>query len=322
MIKYYINYFDNGFVHSIDMVKVFYEVRIPYLKILAEIQKLKFKCSKYYEITDLKPSSKYGYFAIHIHFDNVYIKLGKYKLKDKNVDKKEYKAFDCMQLEVNPNKWHDSDQFKLIMGIVEEYAYQGYIEQVDYAIDIPVHISQVVPMNTRKEKGLYKGTYYYGQRGQNGMVKIYNKGLEAQLDYALTRVETTWKLKDKYTSIDFGVIGLGSGTGKKLSRSTGLMVKMLQELQMLGSSNIDTYLEQMKYETRVQVQEALFGKVQIYKYDMVILNKLIEDMQQLFKCSGRMPDADNDFDYDVRIPVDENGFMVLDDDDDILPVPF
>lgn len=316
MIKYYKNYFDNGFSHSIDMVKVFYEVRISYMKLLEEIRKLKFKCEKYYEICDLKPSSKYSYFAIHVHFDNIYIKLGKYKLKDKNVDKKEYKAFDCMQLEVNPNKWYDCDQFKLILGIVEEYAYQGYIEQVDYAIDIPVHISQIVPMNTRKEKGLYKGTYYFGQRGQNGMVKIYNKGLEAQLDYALTRVETTWKLKEKYSSIDFGVIGNGGSSQKKLSRSTGLMVKMLQELQMLGSSNIDTYLEQMKYETRVQVQEALFGKVQIYKYDMVILNKLIEDMQQLFKCSGISSGSD-DFDYDVRIPINEDseGFLACDEFD-------
>ena len=55
---------------------------------------------------------------------------------------------------------------------------------------------------------------------------------------------------------------------------------------------------------------------------MVILNKLIEDVQKLFKCSGMMPDSNNDFDYDVRIPVDEDGFMVLDDDDDVLPVPF
>ena len=38
-----------------------------------------------------------------------------------------------MQFKINPNKRHDSDLFKMLMDMVKEVSYEGYIDCIDYA---------------------------------------------------------------------------------------------------------------------------------------------------------------------------------------------
>ena len=199
-----------------------------------------------------------------------------------------------MQFKINPNKRHDSDLFKMLMDMVKEVSYEGYIDCIDYAIDVACNINDVVVLRSRKEYGEYKGTRYYGQRGQNGMVRIYNKMIEAGLDYELTRIETRWKTSKKFSSVDFGIVNRGiKQSEQKLSVSTGLMLEMLQELKLLGSDNIDKYLNRMVFQTRKQIIEQVHGDLVKYEYYLVYLNKLLDDIKELYNCEvPEVPELD------------------------------
>lgn len=313
MISYYKNIVDdNSFIHSVDMVKVFYQCAYSVDSILASFLKVKdmnlVSDADYWEKLNCTPCAKWSYWMHHLHFGPIYVRVGQFKL-----DGKDYIFMSCVSIEVNPNKHHDTDLFKAIMDVVNECQEGGYVMQVDYAIDIPCQPDDIVVLRTRKIPGLYKGTRYYGARGQNGFVRIYNKAVESGLEYPLTRVETCVKLKDKFSSIDFGVVDPRTKkSDTKISLSTGLLVEMLQELEMLGSSNIQKYLDKMNYRTRVQVLEALKENIVEYRYNSEILLKLMVDINKLF-CVNGAPAPESD------ILVDEDGFMLLDDDEDGLP---
>ena len=308
MIKYYKSYVDNyGYNHSIDMVKVLYDsVSGTVESILEDFRAIKEKgiipTSAYWEKINNAPCSKWNYFLHHIHLDSIYVKIGKYVLKDVG-NKQEYKPMPCISIEVNPNKHYDTPIFITVMDIIKKYAYGGILKQVDYAIDVPCQINDVVVLRTQKERGLYKGTQYFGARGRNGFVKIYNKAVESNLDQPLTRIETTYQLKEKFSSIDFGVaIRKNIDTEKELSLSTGLLLDMLQELQVLGSSNIDSYMQRMNYRTRKQILEAMNDEIVEYRYNAEYLNKLIDDINVLFGIQD-------------KIQIDDEGFLVCDDFD-------
>ncbi len=315
MINYYKSYIDkNGFIHSVDMVKVFYDCRSSIENILESFREIKEKGvisdSAYWEKLDCTPCAKWNYWLHHIHFDYIYVRIGQYRLKEPDGSKgtsKDYCALACVSLEVNPNKHSDKELFKAVMEVVDAYNVGGYVMQVDYAIDVPCRIDDIVVLKTRKELGLYKGTRYYGARGQNGFVKIYNKTVESGLDYPLTRVETCVKLKDKFSSIDFGVVKHDNTAGdKELSLSTGLMLDMIQELRLLGSNNVDSYLARMNYRTRKQVIEAMNNDVVEYQYNAEYLNQLVKDIEILMHC-----EISNNYNQES---VDEDGFMQMDDD--------
>ena len=292
MIRYFKSYIDNNnFVHSIDNVIVIYDLKIDYNKVLEKIQSISrtLNPKKYYENLNVLPCTKYSFWVHTINIDSCYICLGKHSEKGIEVGtgKKEWYQLDKMRIEINPNKWHDSNLFRMLMDMVEEVAFEGVIDCVDYAIDVPCNINDVVVLRSRKEYGEYKGTRYYGRRGKNGMVRIYNKMIESELLYQLTRIETRWKCKDKFSSVDFGVINRfinNEPTEDKLSLSTGLILEMLQELKMLGSDNVDKYLSRMNFKTRKQIIELVHGDLTKYEYDMLYLNKLMDDIKELFNC--------------------------------------
>lgn len=299
MIRYFKQYIDdNNFVHSIDNVVCIYDLRINYNKVLERIQKIAevLKPKKYIEKLDILPCTRYKFWVHVINIDSCYICLGRHSEQCLNVGTgaKSWIKMDKMRIEINPNKWSDSDLFKMLMDMVLDVVYEGYIDCVDYAIDVASNINDVVVLRSRKEYGEYKGTRYYGQRGKNGMVRIYNKMIESKLNYELTRIETRWKTNDKFTSVDFGIIQPCSiNPDDKINISTKVIIDMLQELKMLGSDNVDRYLSMMNFRTREKVVNAMNGNLVKYKYDMVFLNKLMDDVRELFHCSvPEVPEID------------------------------
>lgn len=310
MIRYFKQYIDDKkFVHSIDNVICIYDLRVSYNTVLERIKSIVdvVKPSKYFEKLNNLPCTKYQFWVHTLNIDSCYICLGRHNEKGTEVDtgKKAWYQLDKMRIEINPNKWHDTNLFKMLMDMVLEVAYEGYIDCVDYAIDVPFNLNDIVVLKSRKEYGEYKGTKYYGQRGKNGMVRIYNKMIESNLNYELTRIETRWKTKDKFSSVDFGLIHRNVASDSKLSLSTGLIVEMLQELKMLGSDNVDKYLSRMNYKTRKQIVEYMNGDLIKYQYDMVYLNQLMDDIRDLFHCvvpdQADIEDFGNEF---VSIPDD------------------
>jgi hypothetical protein len=101
------------------------------------------------------------------------------------------------KLEFNPNKVAKSAEFvKIFNYLVSNSALGVEIKRWDLAIDIPVDRRQVTLC---KGAGIYEEywrsldnrTQYTGQRNQVGRCKLYNKQLESNLDFALTRFEIT-----------------------------------------------------------------------------------------------------------------------------------
>ena len=313
-VKYYKPIIDsNGYTHSIDMVKCFYYIG-SINGVLNRLQELSKYCKNYYEKLDCSPCVRYHFWKHHLHIDDIYVRLGRFSLKpmEKGDKIQEYTA---LSLEVNPNKHHDSELLKKVMDIVlDASSSDGYLDQIDYTIDLPCDPDDVVVLGTRKMPGLYKGTRYFGARGQHGFVRIYNKSLESGLDFSLTRVETCLKIGKKFSSIDFGVVNHAESITDKLSNSTGLMVDMLKELQLYGS-NIDAYLDRMNYRTRLQVLEHLSGAPVKFEHNPDILDKLINQVKEFFGLSDNPDEQHNLF------CEGSDGFLELNEDeiDNMLP---
>lgn len=104
-------------------------------------------------------------------FGGVIVSLHKFKAFGSNVD--------CYSivLEFNPNKHYD---IPIIHGLINylKIAFGIWFcwssARIDYALDIPYSISDV-RLLSRKESSCYLGTYYFGQRGQNGYTRVYDK---------------------------------------------------------------------------------------------------------------------------------------------------
>ena len=107
-------------------------------------------------------------------------------------------------LEFNPNKCLSSisySWFKNFFKFFIDNQIKFNLCRYDLAIDIPVNRLQVSLLKDNRVYQLYYGnvikngtgdfTEYLGSRNKNGFVKIYNKTIESNLDYDLTRVEST-----------------------------------------------------------------------------------------------------------------------------------
>ena len=165
MIRYFKSYLDdNKFVHSIDNVIVIYDLKMNYDRVLEKIRSIAecLNCKSYYERLNCSPCVKYSFWVHTINIDSCYICLGKHSEKGVEVGtgNKAWYQVDKMRIEINPNKWHDSDLFKMLMDMVKEVAYEGIIDCIDYAIDVPCNINDVVVLRSRKEYGEYKGTKF------------------------------------------------------------------------------------------------------------------------------------------------------------------
>lgn len=319
-IKYFKSIIDsNGFVHSVDMLKLYYSCNFDKKIMLDGIRKIAEECklgSRFYETLDRGPCVRWNYWQNHIHLDYIYIRLGRYVRKKYGDTEREYDTYQVMSVEFNPNKHYDEELTIKLFEFIESHRTDGpaYIDSLDYTIDVPVMIDDVIVLRSRKIPGLYKSTKYFGNRGQNGFVRIYNKTYEADLSYPLTRIETFYKISEKYSSVDFGVIDHNQCNDSiKLSKSAGLMVDMLKELQLLGSDNIDTYLSRMIYHTRKIVTDCLSGTSVRYIHNPDILNQLMAELEEHYNLISNPRKF-------KEIHLDEDGFMFLDEDDEgILP---
>lgn len=143
------------------------------------------KCSK----TDMPACSAYSWFRSSIWGAGLYIQFGQYKDFDKLT--REWSEYPLLRIKVNPNKHLESPLFSRLLDWLARECDNGVLVKFDYAVDVPCRVSDI-QVHSRKEPGLLKGTRYYGQRNKHGRLKIYNKRVESDLDYDLSRVEWTF----------------------------------------------------------------------------------------------------------------------------------
>jgi hypothetical protein len=104
-------------------------------------------------------------------------------------------------LEYNPNKCDEVPYLKSILKAFYRDFESVEVVSVDVACDMPVNILDVlyIPDGRRKYRYFNNGsddvTYYFGNRSEDGAVKIYNKARELGIDSTnLTRYEITRRM--------------------------------------------------------------------------------------------------------------------------------
>lgn len=295
----------HGYTHSVDMVTIDYLLVCSYgtvtQKLIEALEPFGLDKEKNTKL-DLLPSFRYAYYTNHVWLDGVVLSLGKWTNYDK-ADRKAY-SLDMMRIKVNPNKHAGTPLLGAVMGILGEYCREGCLVRYDYAIDVPVALGDVLVVSSRKEKGLYKGTRYFGQRHKHGYLKIYDKGLEQHLDMDLTRIEYTL-VPDEMPSWDNIVIRApaeGVSPSSALSSQCRLYLDMLLELRELGA-DIDPYIERINYRTWKQIEPHLYTGVKLM-FDEEINKQLLEDICSMFIITGTREEVNHESPV-----VDSDGFM-------------
>lgn len=194
-----------------------------------------------------------------------------------------YRLLPMFSLEVNPNKHYEKESYKEILEFIKMHCNSGDLVRVDYAIDIPLALDDIQVFKTRKEKGLYKGTRYFGQRNQNGFCKIYDKGKEIGEERNLTRVEHTLVLSKKL-SLEKFCYKDNSINDKELESLSGVLQSLVMaclEIKSLGG-DYRKCLDKIHRETRYKIEPFLSGGYSEYVYDTSILEKLLKRIKEEF----------------------------------------
>lgn len=105
-----------------------------------------------------------------------------------------------MKIEFNPSK-HDYRKFKMFWLCLARFKdYKKTIKGLDLAFDIQKDISECVPLSlTGKTMNKFRSTYYFGNRGKDGYLKVYDKGEEEGTGEEKTRIEYSVKFSEGIT---------------------------------------------------------------------------------------------------------------------------
>ncbi len=108
--------------------------------------------------------------------------------------------------EFNPNKVADTNEFKFFLDMLRRFCPWAELVRYDLAIDVPVSRSQCsLSKDKRKytciQNSRYDVTEHLGCRNKSGFCKLYNKKMEAGLDYELTRFEITLDADLTYSQV-------------------------------------------------------------------------------------------------------------------------
>lgn len=316
---------EHGYIHSIDnFIATYYVENIGVKcldKIIDDIHVLKEKYVDivYWEKMNMNPCSKYSFYQHAIHLDDgIYILLGHYNDFDR--DKKEMTVFPMIRLELNPNKHGKKPVFIEFMNIIETYCYDCMVNRYDYAIDIPVTPDKVKVFGTNKEKGLYKGTRYYGQRNRNGFCRIYDKAKEQKLDKPLTRVEHVFSLTKTTKNISFEKIYIESEKAEDKTENEKITSndKVIIDLCNLCRSNgldYEEILQQLNFRKRCKIEEYLNsnGYNQL-EFNSEIHNRLFEKVKQYFSVKNNVS-ADASGQLTIENPYED--FAKLEDSEEL-----
>lgn len=312
-----------GNIHSIDNLVFIYNIKdlgqkgidkcIQFCKDLSEKHG---KSPEYWERLNVNACTKYQWYNNHIHLCNgIYLSIGKYVeiVQNERKNNKDYYVMPLIKLEINPNKHFDNPLFTELNEWLRTHSGSIELYKYDYAIDIPVPLDAVQVFGTRKEKGLYKGTRYFGQRNKNGYCKIYNKQKEQGLENPLTRVEHTitssrkGSYNKKTEKISFENIYFKSGKdasdSKQLNSTYQCIVNMAKALQVNGLS-FDEYIDKLDKRIKQKIREAIAQESYTrLDFDQSILDDLLAHVKENFDYKEPEPDV-----YE-----DEEGFLQLSD---------
>ena len=316
-MRYFKSYHDkHNYTYSIDNLVIEYKLGISNIDTFTKsIQELTEKYledkTQYWERLNCPICSKYQYYDNHIHLrDGIYLMIGKWYLFN---DKKDKSMFPMVKIDINPNKHFEKQIFKDLLQIIKPDIADWTIKRFDIAIDIPEDIDNVQILKSRKDKGLYRGTRYYGHHNHNGFCKIYDKQEESKLDDTLTRLEHTIILSDKVQKPEKIIEKLSledvyiKCNDKKIEKLSSALECIKEMAVLLKQNNIecDYLIDKLPRPTKKKIIENIGScHYEKYIYDRELIKRLLDDIISAFTAKR-------------DIEEDENGFLVIERDIDI-----
>lgn len=194
-------------------------------------------------------------------------------------------------IEVNPNKCFIKPQCLYDVYYTLDKCVGYKVSRWDLAIDIPTdRMSVVLGKDQRKYELVCKckedRTEYLGCRNEVGRVKVYNKTLESDLDYTLTRCELTMP---DYEDLNFfmkldaiipEVWIAGTDTGidlTGLSDSQALLVELIRQQE-----NPTLWLKRLEYRQRKKIEPYVFDGYKRLKVDTTCIEYIIAELRDFF----------------------------------------
>ena len=316
MLNYFYSITDeNGYIHSIDNCILQYdlysngmqEVFIAFLHLLRDKYNLS---GEYWERLNCVACSHWSWFLNHIHLCNgIYISCGKYNCLNINSEKM---IVPVIKLEINLNKHYRKECYKELNHWLINNSGDITLLKYDYAVDLPCNIKDVEVFGSNKERGLYKGTRYYGQRNKNGYCKIYDKQKESDLEKPLTRIEHTIvpdNKKYKNLSLENIYIKSDKKNENTMNDTDRCIITMIKSLKAYGEdiSKYTDMLGRRKAEKIISLLNDMEYK-KVY-YSTQIIEKLLKEVQKLTHFIERKK----------TVFEDEHGFLRINDD---IKLPF
>lgn len=184
--------------------------------------------------------------------------------------------------EFNPNKCmpHFSSDLDFLLSCSSECK----VVRFDLAIDIHVPRSCVVldkdsRIYSLKMRNRQDITEYLGVRNSGGFVKLYNKTIESNLDYSLTRLEITSECDFEKMCSHLPVINVVQDTGQlsflnfsSLNDTDIVLVKLLLDIE---PNKRLLYLSQLGRGKRQKIAPYLTQTSYVFEYDFDIIKNII-----------------------------------------------
>lgn len=195
-----------------------------------------------------------------------------------------FRTMDCPFLEDDSFQFYLKYELKDILSSVvlriRECAVHSLVSRFDLALDVPVVRSRVqLIKDNRKYSQIFKSsenfTEYLGNTNEGGRVKVYNKSLESDLPYDLTRIEVTC---DTYDYDKFCKRWPRVYVREKIPLdSENVLIQLLSEQDV---DRFDFYLRQIGRKQKERVRDLLLTRpFEISKkaYDHVV--NICEDFE-------------------------------------------
>lgn len=207
-------------------------------------------------------------------------------------------------VEFNPNKCMDSMQIHSDLSFLLSRCVGYSVSRWDLAIDIPYDRERVHMTKDKRKYELSQTSYsnrteYLGQRNSPGRVKVYNKTVESELDYSLTRVEITMGKLNDYVG-DFGKFVPDiwiDNPQHELVDYTGLSETQIVLCDLLRDSpNPEYYMTRIPYRIRKKIEPYVVGSGARLKFNVKCVTQIVTQLEDYLKniCfhAGETPKGD------------------------------
>lgn len=191
---------------------------------------------------------------------------------------------DRYRLDFNPNKVAEDPNFGIILEFLlrNSRANLCRVSRFDLAIDIPVDRSKCFLVKDRRlyieRKHGQEYTQYLGSKSSTvGRVKLYNKTLEADLDYPLTRLELTLDPKMPYEKLNFPAVWCLCDQqitldGLKVTETERFILDAI--LQGFGTLN------DLGRKTRVKIEKLLRNYLRKIEISEASFDKILKQLEE------------------------------------------